>query len=454
MSDSTTPMPGHDEPRATVRPEHPVQVHPTLRLSVDPPDDDEFDALADLFLGEDEPAPADETTLPPTTRPTPAPIAATPTIEAIVLGHLPVLASAWVRQYAAHRANELGGPVVLIRVRASGTSVERLPAGPIDRCERLSDALAVSVPGAAGVVLQVDETAEPELGAIAQLDAITMLSGTDEAATVASYRVIKALAAQSTCELRVVLMGSEPDAASRTFARIERAAASILDQPLTFGGSVHRIDAPRATTIYRGPTDQQLAGVLELIADAQAVPADGQASVQTTPPADRLVPMPPAEPAAPTRPGPDEAAPRSARSARSRSTSAAVAPHAGNATSNPVRLAELLEGLSPIELACPHALAVELASDASGALHLLAYDELGPRGPLESLAIAAAWATTNSQLLLAAAPALTGPVEPIEHLFVAQPSAVRHLLDAPIRLHLLASVAVENRRAWCEAPLN
>ena len=91
------------------------------------PSDDEVDALADLFLG---PTPAPSRVAQgshPTLRLETAPISddeddaeelagESPLVEGLVLGHLPVLGGAWVRQYAATRARELGGPVGFIRL--------------------------------------------------------------------------------------------------------------------------------------------------------------------------------------------------------------------------------------------------------------------------------------------------------------------------------------------------
>ncbi|MFI4897541.1 MAG: hypothetical protein ACIARR_06925, partial [Phycisphaerales bacterium JB059] len=92
---------------------------------------DEFDALADLFLG-DEPLGPRGVPEPRSTGTDPAPVraprtrtetAVKPRIEAIVLGHLPVRASIWVRQYAGSVADAVQAPVALLRVSPEMTSL-------------------------------------------------------------------------------------------------------------------------------------------------------------------------------------------------------------------------------------------------------------------------------------------------------------------------------------------
>src|SRR5262245_60178627 len=85
------------------------------------PAHDEYDALTDLFLGEApaaRPAPAPH---PATSLAEPAPAVC---VEALVLGHLPVLASAWATQYARQRSVGLGGPVVLLKIRAGEATLD------------------------------------------------------------------------------------------------------------------------------------------------------------------------------------------------------------------------------------------------------------------------------------------------------------------------------------------
>lgn len=440
MSDPSTPMTGSDDRRAALRPTHPVEVHPTLRLSIDSPQDDDFDALADLFLGDDAPPASPPTahtvTMGDRTR---EPRSDRVCIEAIVLGHLPVLASAWVRQYADHRARELACPVVLVRLRATGTSVEILPERSFERSDSLTDAILNAGSIARAWIIQVDETAEPDLGAIMDLDAITLLSGADEAATVASYRAIKALSGHDDRELRVMLMGSEPEQASRAWTRIERAAAAMLDQPLTYAGCVPKIDAPRATTIFRGSCDLTLDEVLAMIrrAPSPSTPAVSGPIDEKA----RLVPLPerPDQPPAPTRPPVCE--PDSHNNATD-AVATTLAGHVGD--------------LQPLALVCPDAPQVELAVSPTGGLHLLARVQDTPGCTLEQLAIASAWAIKNHHLLTAAIPKLeaSSASAPIEHLLTDRPAAVRQLLDSPLRVHLLMPMTVGATKAWYSTPLN
>ena len=94
-------------------------------------------------------------------------------------------------------------------------------------------------------------------------------------------------------------------------------------------------------------------------------------------------------------------------------------------------------------------------------MHLLLADthDADSRGAVATLLAAHAWAQTNASLLAAACATILGaPVDeaatPAMHLFTSDPRRVRTLLDADIRLHLLAPVEVDGRRAWCVAELN
>ena len=146
--------------------------------------EESIDALAELFLGEA--LKHDERATPVVGRiggDAPAPETAAP-VEAIVLGQLPVLASAWAVQYARMQSERLGRPVCLARLTEQTATVEIVgdarAGGP---ARDLPDALArASARAQAWVVLT-----ELDPGDVAKLPgvrAVTVLTGADDAAVV------------------------------------------------------------------------------------------------------------------------------------------------------------------------------------------------------------------------------------------------------------------------------
>src|SRR5262249_33903539 len=148
----------------------------------------DYDALADLFLGENGAArPAASSGASEASSPArPAP-AAGPLVEGLILGHLPVLASAWVQQYARQLAMDHNGPVAPLRLRAGEASLEVIGSRLKEDCHQkpgLELALAEAAAHAVAWLLRVDETTEPRLPELPGFSAITLLTGADEAAVV------------------------------------------------------------------------------------------------------------------------------------------------------------------------------------------------------------------------------------------------------------------------------
>ena len=119
-----------------------------------------------------------------------------PTVEIVVLGHLPVRATLWARQYACSRAKSLGETIALIRAASGSTSVDLITDGgsvSVQSFDDLESAIDSVSSLADRVVIRVDESNEPELLDRPEIEEITVLTGADEAAVVASYRLIKTL---------------------------------------------------------------------------------------------------------------------------------------------------------------------------------------------------------------------------------------------------------------------
>jgi len=378
----------------------------------------EFDALADLFLGEDD-APA----LRLTSEPSPPPIATAPApappkapshaasgehvVEALILGHLPVLAGAWAAQHARCLADESARPVALARFTSSTASLQLM--GPRDALddtedsETLDDAAQRVASCAPAWCLRVEAPSELDLAASERVTRVTLLSGADEAAVVAAYRTLKGICELSADDagpaLAVRIMGADDETAAEAEEKIRRVAKAFLDRELEFLPPSKQIHAGTGRTLFRGDHET---GYDEFLA---GLPAGAPAS----------------EPSSP-----------------------AIAEESADDTS----LAERI-GLAPLALRCPTAPTIEFARDDAGRLHLLG---LGADSA-EDLLAAEGWARTNATVVLAAA-GLAPDTDLVVRVLTDTPARDRRLLDARFRVDLLREVRVGDDTAWCCVPLN
>jgi hypothetical protein len=234
------------------------------------------------------------------------------TIEAIVQGHLPIFASAWVPQYARSLSQEMGAPVALIRVRHGQISVERFaadihPSSPLPKHATLAE--AVESAHAPRVLVQVDEIAEPDLWRTPGLDRITVLTGADEAAMVACYRTLKTIGQELAHDLSpdhvedagtparpalaVAVLGATPERAQQTISRIQRAASNFLSRQVQGHHAAGRIGAGQSETLFRGVAldgDSSPVALIALIRAASDIAAE-QAPATAFPPPHLAHPM-------------------------------------------------------------------------------------------------------------------------------------------------------------------
>jgi len=466
-------------------------------------EDGEYDALADLFLGESELAPepfsntgTDAVDKPLPSAPTapvrlaqpaggdfklpqspvevmtpvdeyedrePA-IGSMPSIEAVLLGHLPVRASLWVRQYACSTARRRDEIVALVRAAAGSTSVDLISGShQIDSavCGSLHEALQRVNTIADRVILRVDETTEPDLLDREEIDEITILTGADEAAIVSSYRLIKTLTSVWDADevigaphLRLAVMGATGQQVADASTKLSRAVDAFLDRPIEIVDAAGRIDATGTTNIFRDTVAHQvttilddlieigcgiphldgwqeresLAGLVEDESIAAAVSPDTGPVAQTvfvdTNPVAKPIDKPIAKAAAPVLTG----------------------------------LGSMIQGLARLETRCPFALDVELCVDTSGSLHLVAGDEHD--GPMARLETVRAWVRDHLPLILRAETTLAMPSADDRsseiglHLISSDPQTLRGLIDSPVRMYALAEVTVGGQQAKIATPIN
>jgi len=468
------------------------------------PDDPEYDALTELFLG-DHPAAAaapvaeradrsakDQSAGSARIGPVDDDGAASHSdspraeIETLVMGHLPFRSGPWGAQYTREVARRNGETVALVRVLHGETSIDLFGLGwqgsagtPDERPETLADAIAIISDDVDRWVLQADDVDEPLLAGDLAVDTVTLLSGVNEAAVVAAYRTIKGLmTAQPTHgagdeagspeqsrprpHLQIAMIGADEERAAEVSAKLRRAVEVFLGEPVCEAPSVGKIGPTGGVSIFRGPSDTPANHVIELLAQRAA---QRRPSMRVGRPAPAATPRPQATAAA------SAAAPRPAGVAPMQAPAAAPSAIQTQPTSgSPGRAARVgpplhpaspaqplstfVAGLTSLGALCPDDEHAELALDAKGSLHILRADQDGRA--ISALTGVAAWAVRHHKLLGRVAPALKlGDTHtPAMHLFTQHPKEARAILDADVRVHLLASVEVEGRTGWFCTELN
>ncbi|MFT5422692.1 MAG: hypothetical protein ACI89L_000457 [Phycisphaerales bacterium] len=210
-------------------------------------------------------------------------------VELVILGHLPVRAGLWLKEYAASVATEDAGPVALLRLAPDIASVDLIGSGgfePHGAAPTFGDAVRRARIDASRFVLRVNETAEPALAENEAVDRVTILTGTDEAALVASYRLVKSLAAAWDRQfeldegptLRLAIMGSGDASARAAATKLQSAAESFLQRRVEIQICSSRIGATPSlpsTSIFRGEANESVGDLLGLIRPSRAARETG-----------------------------------------------------------------------------------------------------------------------------------------------------------------------------------
>lgn len=385
-----------------------------------------------------------------------------PCVEVVVLGHLPVRATLWARQYACASAKERGEVVALVRA-ASGTTAIDLITGAeaisMGGSSSLELALETLHTTADRVILRVDERHEPDLLDRPEVETITVLTGADETAIVASYRLVKTIDAalreryedaEDGPRVRIAVMGAPEAQAIDAKSKLETAVESFIARPVEIVIGSGRIDATGTTNIFRD-TRAHAAGrlidrLVEMAHREESNEYDGTvAQVQTRPmQADALR-------------GRVIDAPQQAVKEPTRENSSEI-----KDTSPGLRdgLCALIEGIRPVETRCPKAPGVEMGIDDDGRLHLLVCDA-DCDAALERLYTAQNWSRDHLALLLRAEPGLRFPSseqgqesDAVMHLISQAPAALRNIYDTPVRMYALARVRLGGVIAQVATALN
>lgn len=411
------------------------------------PEPTDYDALADMFLGELGSAGQRETTSQAAARHANHGHAAAPraTVELLLLGHLPVMAAAWASHYVRHLAGRTSGPVASLRL-ADGTAWLELfnsPAGAASPSHGFSGAMRTAAI-APHWIIRTDPGREPELIDHQRISQITLLTGCNEAATVDAYRAIKQLVTDSRelPPLRIAVLGGTPAACRQAADRICDACQAFLEievHPITCPGAIGA--GAGGLELYHGRINLDQRLLLDRIG-AVHQGAEGEAPAQA-------VNRTPAELV--TASADAEQTPSAAAGAGAAATLTREEPEAFLSGELP-RVEDL--GLRPLDAACPYETGVLLATDEAGGLHLLV--QCNQSGQIDAavraLSVVAAWASDHRRLLAAAGACdQTLPIQ--RHLLTDSPREARRLLDTDIRVHLCASTQ-RAQHGWILADLN
>jgi hypothetical protein len=373
-------------------------------------------------------------------------------------------------QYARHIAELEPGPVALLRLRSGEGTLELLGTGAGEalgndrRFASLKEAAEHLAGQVAAWLIRVEETAEPVLADLTDLTQLTLLSGADEAATVAAYRAIKHLVPSSDDDegptIRLAMMGAAADHANNGAAKLARAAEAFLQRKVEVTACVAkiaggqrselawsgRVEAPieetlgwLVRTIHSRPFSMPKTTLAPTTTPLAAAAVQVNAVAASKPPAPSA---PTARPVAPSTPSPAPVVPAMRD----------VAPLKSGL------LSRHLPTLRALGITCPYASGVELATADDGTIHLLALEGAAADQPaLPRLMTAAAWVRDHLALLKLAAPAegrKVAEAEPILHLLTTSAPTVRRLTDSGLRLHVLVSSKTGDETVWACADLN
>ena len=408
--------------------------------------DDRFDRLASLFLGDLDPTPtagmeaaitraasgAGSSRMPATD----SGGAGTVVITPLVPGNLPVLAHPWLWHVAARLDAR---PSALIRVASDGVQVAMLnTTGPAESAwEDLGTWMVQAATVARRWFVVPRSGGEVDTVSALHADEAVVVSGADEAATVAAYQWVRRLvesakgAGRSAPLTPIAIVGCEEQAAKDAAATVSTASQAFLQQPVPLAGAFPRLERTAVSEQRFYGDVVQPAELLALIRTACATAwAKGRAA--TTTPAVAPAPMtpPPATPG--TRvPEPVEATPSVAASQPAPVEVPAVAPMVPAAA--PDSIVASIPGLWPLAIPCPGHSEVEFATDDAGRLHVLVMLEHAA-----SLRPARAWAQRHAALLRTMYPGLAAdPLPIVERLAFTDATRAVEWHHTGVRLDLL-----------------
>lgn len=407
------------------------------------------------------------------------PLTSPPRVEAVFLGNLPTISGPWLTQYAHHLASQ-HGPIVIFHVDEEHIEIERVTcdhvssqmndhtgttANPAALIQLIDELLASKSPAIATILINLPMPPTPlTLHVANQFDNWTLICGSDDAASVGAYRLLKQLSTQYNNQpdrprhVSLAVMGSEQSKACTMAQHLNAVAANFLDLPIDLVG-VHQRMVPVNTQslgCYSASmqTWQQIASLLcsqktEVTVD-MANPNDKQDHPSAT---DRLQQL--ESELKDSRP---PQAPPSLEMTRPESPS----PQAPPPTNTP-DLANFLVDSQMLQARCPRHPDIQLLLDEEGRLHLLCRhegDATGLQSVIVDLIDSRAWVREHLQLLELTQRQMLFDrrAEPVLHIFIDQgkfAAAMAAKLGSFLKIHLLQEVRFgPSSSTWISTELN
>ncbi|MFM2164918.1 MAG: hypothetical protein RL325_1355 [Planctomycetota bacterium] len=405
----------------------------------------------------------------------------------VLVGNLPVMNGLWLSQYADREARE-NGPTCLVRLSVDNVQLELFRAGsrrptvrPQARCDEALRTIAPVVAHWLIVPKAGDPVEIPE-----GTDDIVVLTGADQTAILAAYRLVKA--AHEAAErlggtrpaISVAVLGADNAETAHVAARIGEAASQSLSINIPVRGGLQRV-AP-AESSFRGTFDEaapSLPAIAAVISEVVSSPR--AAAVEPEPAPLRFVPrverkapaaipfraeMPPTPPrggrgtepvrtapvraAVSVRPSVEESreileeASATLREASVAAAGATRAPYTASAVAGPsvsppvARLVEgglpqslvpFVDGLARVDHAAPRCERIEFAVGSDGRLHLVCRI-----ADLRMLERARAWLRENGALFRRAFPEIAAGEDPAVDVFVEDLRDLEQIEGATVRV--------------------
>jgi hypothetical protein len=413
--------------------------------------------------------------------------------EAVLLGNLPGMAGPWLTQYAQLLAQQ-DGAVAVLHVDADAidlelvepTSIHPRQAGPnagqtstrvpprpsrgADLIETLDRLITSRHAPVRTVLVRLDPTPE-SIERLLAIECWTLLSGADDAAVVAGYRMLKKLLdsdrAVAGARVGLMVVGSDETTGRNAARRLRSAAASFLHAPIELIGFQQRMIPARCRTIGRfeglSALWPRLAGWLRSLEAPPSQPDNTEESQSAQHTGASKPGLPPLDEPVHVEPEAND------------SFDATSADSTQQIPTGEVDLLSLIDtAASPsaavpggiaLEARCPSQPHTQLALDAAGRLHLLHRHDAAdgdpptPREAIVELVAVRDWARQHRQLLQLTERArrFDPDADPTLHLFTDRADQSVHLvarLGELLKLHLLRDVTVGDQHTLFCVPLS
>jgi len=194
-------------------------------------------------------------------------------IELLLLAHLPVNAAAWAVQYVRDLSARAGTPVAYIRLQSGCACVELVGSrdtstNTTGELPSFESAIAEAARHTQRWVLRVDTSSEQSASAARDIDELTLLTASDDAAIVGGYQSLKRLgaSARETSAVNVVVVATDELRGQAAAERIVEAAQSFLDRPVSTRVCPAKVASFRAPALlYSGKIETSPAELAALV---------------------------------------------------------------------------------------------------------------------------------------------------------------------------------------------